>query len=84
MADLENEAQAAVNSMAGDPCDEAQILNGKEGPKDTITTPVETKEPEQSLPKLSPADFKIYNNMAEHMDYFVSFALLPQTFVALY
>lgn len=28
---------------------------------------------EAQLPKLSAADFRIYNRMAEHMDYFVSF-----------
>jgi hypothetical protein len=34
---------------------------------------------EPALPKLSAADFRIYNSMAEHMEYFVS----PQSY-ALY
>ncbi|KAF2020045.1 hypothetical protein BU24DRAFT_459660 [Aaosphaeria arxii CBS 175.79] len=34
----------------------------------TASTPPESQE--QPLPKLSPADFRAYNHMAEHMDYF--------------
>ena len=40
------------------------------GPK---TTEVQKDQVEEKTwPKLSPADFKKYNRMAEHMDYFVS------------
>ena len=36
------------------------------------STPSEPPLPDAQLPSLSAADFKIYNSMAEHMDYFVS------------
>lgn len=31
----------------------------------------EKKEEEPKLPKLTPAEFRVYNHMAEHMEYFV-------------
>lgn len=34
---------------------------------------------EQTLPKLSPQEFKIYNRMAEHMNYFVRWLPPPLT-----
>ena len=34
-----------------------------------------TPDAEIKLAKLSTAEFRVYNNMAEHMEYFVSFAL---------
>jgi hypothetical protein len=38
---------------------------------------------EQKLPKLSMADFRTYNNMAEHMEYFVSVPSYPTTWTPL-
>lgn len=32
--------------------------------------PTSTNPPEEPLPKLTPAQFRLYNYMAEHMDYF--------------
>ena len=37
-------------------------------------TAPQTKE-EETLPKLSMADFRIYNSVAEHMDYFVGISI---------
>jgi hypothetical protein len=31
----------------------------------------EKEKAEEALPKLSAADFRVYNSMAEHMEYFV-------------
>lgn len=43
-------------------------------PESTTSTPASTKDAspgsETTLPKLTPQDFRIYNRMAEHMDYF--------------
>ena len=39
-------------------------------PEDAIAT-------EPQLPQLSPSDFRVYNSMAEHMDYFVGHARSP-------
>lgn len=35
-----------------------------------------TSPPPQQLPKLSSSEFKVYNSMAEHMDFFVPSILL--------
>ena len=34
--------------------------------------PAIASDPGPQLPKLSPNDFRVYNRMAEHMEYFVS------------
>lgn len=40
-------------------------------PPENVTPPKNSStEQEKPLPKLSPADFRAYNHMAEHMDYF--------------
>ena len=39
------------------------------------TKAAQTKQEEQDLPKLSAAEFRVYNRMAEHMDQFVCLAL---------
>ena len=41
------------------------VENGAAKPTESSESKVE------ALPKLSPAEFRIYNHMAEHMDYFV-------------
>ena len=38
--------------------------------KDEAKAEEDMKE-EEKLPKLSAADFRVYNSMAEHMEYFV-------------
>jgi len=37
---------------------------------------LEEEKEEEKLPKLSAAEFRAYNSMAEHMEYFVSFPLI--------
>lgn len=41
------------------------------------TSPASVATPQQPLPKLSPAEFRVYNSMAEHMNYFVPLILEP-------
>lgn len=74
MADLQKE-QEAMDKMAEPPCNEAEIL--KSSQKADISKATDKKEEviateeAPKLPKLSAADFRTYNSMAEHMDYFV-------------
>lgn len=75
MADLSAESKEEVERLP-EPCDnEAELLGKIEAPEEALESKKEEEgsaEPvEEKLPKLSAADFKIYNNMAEHMDYFV-------------
>ena len=55
-----------------EPC-ESEILAKNEAREEALKTKAaeETKD-EPQLPKLSAADFRAYNSMAEHMEYFVS------------
>lgn len=46
------------------------------------TEAAQTKKEEQDLPKLSPAEFRVYNRMAEHMDMFVRCYPLPPSLCA--
>ncbi|KAF7186454.1 hypothetical protein HII31_12156 [Pseudocercospora fuligena] len=55
--------------MAEQPKDAFQEMEQEGIPKAERPTQVATAE-EESLPQLSPQDFKIYNHMAEHMDMF--------------
>lgn len=41
-------------------------------------TAAETPQEEAKLPPLSAADFRVYNGMAEHMEYFVSTLSITQ------
>jgi hypothetical protein len=53
----------------------ADNIGSKPTPEET--TKDEVKKPE--LPKLTPSEFKVYNHMAEHMDYYVcTFATLKR------
>lgn len=74
MADLKKE-QEAMEKMAEPPCNEAEILKGsKEADISKAADKKEEVVAEEELPKLpklSAADFRAYNSMAEHMDYFV-------------
>lgn len=57
---------------AGDACREMEA-NGlpKTGQPTEAAAP--KQEQQKELPKLSAAEFRVYNRMAEHMDMFVSF-----------
>ncbi|CZR59162.1 uncharacterized protein PAC_09054 [Phialocephala subalpina] len=85
MADLGKEELSEVERLAKPASTEAEILNGNEGRegalcdkmkannvagerKEEVKKEEEAEEP--TLPKLSAADFRVYNSMAEHMDYF--------------
>jgi hypothetical protein len=39
---------------------------------ESLAPPRPQSQSPQGLPKLSPSDYKIFNRLAEHMDYFVS------------
>jgi hypothetical protein len=70
MADLNQEQIDEVNRLAEPASKEADILGCNEARKEAEK---EVEEEEVKLPKLSAADFRTYNSMAEHMEYFVSF-----------
>ena len=49
--------------------------------EDEIVKPAECPKPQaEPLPKLSAADFRVYNRMAEHMDYYVRLCLESPVF----
>lgn len=68
--------------LAGPASAENEILGANEGReealKETEEVKKEDKNEEEKLPKLSAADFAVYNSMAEHMEYFVC---LPLSFL---
>lgn len=78
MADLSKEEVASVERMAEPASTEAEILEpNKEGEKVLCDkAKEEEKKEEPALPKLSAAEFRAYNSMAEHMEYFVRYVLL--------
>ena len=55
----ESEAKVLGEANAGKEALEMKEVEGSVEPK------------EEKLPKLSLADFRVYNSMAEHMEYFV-------------
>ena len=74
MADMAKEAQAEVNRLA-EPCEkEGEILEGNQA-RDAALKKVEEAKVEEKLPKLSAAEFRVYNSMAEHMEYFVRISI---------
>jgi hypothetical protein len=80
MADLHKEEEIAETddlAKPAGPC-EAVILDKNEALK-TQAKEEEKEKVEEKLPKLSAADFRVYNSMAEHMEYFVSFLFIPST-----
>jgi hypothetical protein len=80
MADLHKEREIAeIDDLAkpAGPC-EAEILGKNEALKSHVKEE-EKEKLEEKLPKLSAADFRVYNSMAEHMEYFVSFLFTPST-----
>jgi hypothetical protein len=70
MADLNKEELDSVDRISKPAEKECEIVGKKEALKDEVVE--EKKEEEPSLPKLSAAEFRTYNSMAEHMEYFVS------------
>jgi hypothetical protein len=74
MSDLSKELQKEVERLAepAAPC-EAEILGKNEGREEALKE-VEPAKVEKELPKLSAAEFRVYNSMAENMEYFVSLA----------
>lgn len=79
MADLRAEEQAEIDRLAQPASAEAEILECNKGREEALASkskdeiPQETKKAEEveKLPKLSAADFRTYNSMSEHMEYFV-------------
>jgi hypothetical protein len=74
MADLNKEELENVDRLAEPAVKECEMLGKNELREEALEEEKaeEKKEEEPKLPKLSTAEFKIYNSMAEHMDYFVS------------
>jgi hypothetical protein len=71
--ELEQPAQPAQPASI-----EAETLERNKGCEETLTNKATEETPaavekneEPKLPKLSAADFRAYNSMAEHMEYFV-------------
>ena len=81
MSDLKAEELGEVERLAepAGAC-EGEILGNNVGRKEALKAKDECaagweneKKPEEPmLPKLSAAEFRAYNSMAEHMEYFVS------------
>jgi hypothetical protein len=75
MADL-NAEKSAVDRMAEPAENEAHILGENSARKEAVGSKKEVETSatpkEEKLPKLSLADHRVYNSMAEHMEYFVS------------
>ncbi|KAF4635909.1 hypothetical protein G7Y89_g2180 [Cudoniella acicularis] len=57
--------------IMADQQDEAKILEGNEAREEAVkAVEKEEQKEEVQLPKLSAAEFRVYNSMAEHMEYF--------------
>jgi hypothetical protein len=78
MADLNKEELEYVDRLAEPAVKECEILGKNEVREEALEEEKaeEKKEEEPKLPKLSAAEFRIYNSMAEHMEYFVSSLLI--------
>lgn len=77
MADLnaENEAIEGVERLSKSAECEKEILGEPNTRKEAAAEKKNVEKSdapvEEKLPKLSAADFRVYNSMAEHMEYFV-------------
>jgi hypothetical protein len=72
MADLNKEELGEVDRLAEPADKECEMVGKNEGREEALKVEEEEKkEEEPELPKLSAAEFRAYNSMAEHMDYFV-------------
>lgn len=69
-------AEAEPRSTLESECDEiaakAEASQKAQAKKEEEEKAKKKQEEEENLPKLSAADFRTYNRLAEHMDYFVS------------
>jgi hypothetical protein len=75
MADLRNEEQEVVDKLAEPAANEEKILEGNEVRDEALKKVEEAKKEEKEedkLPELSAAEFRVYNSMADNMEYFVS------------
>jgi hypothetical protein len=83
MSDIIAESKVEAERLAQPAANEAEILGS-----DTVSgevlkdvkkeeKKVVEEEKKEELPKLSAAEFRAYNSMAEHMEYFVSSHLSP-------
>jgi hypothetical protein len=73
MADLSKEEFGEVERLLEPAEKECEILGKNEAREEALKEEqVEEKKEEPKLPKLSAAEFRTYNSMAEHMEYFVS------------
>jgi hypothetical protein len=73
MADLNQEELGDAGRLTQPAEKECEMLGKTEGREEALREEAEEKkEEEPKLPKLSAAEFRAYNSMAEHMDYFVS------------
>ena len=87
MADLKAEELGEAERLAepAGPC-EGEILGTNKGREEALQEAAAAKEEEvveAPLPKLSAAEFRAYNSMAEHMEYFVSAPVAACCFHAL-
>jgi Tfp pilus assembly protein PilP len=87
MSDLKTEGQEEVERLANPAPPEAEILECNRGREEALKQNVKEEDivaqgEEEKLPKLSAADFRVYNSMAEHMDYFVRFPILVTNITA--
>jgi hypothetical protein len=80
MADLNKEELAKVDRLSKPAEQECEML-GKSG---ASKAEVEGEKEEPKLPKLSAAEFRAYNSMAEHMEYFVSLDFIPSHILHVY
>jgi hypothetical protein len=81
MSDLKKEEMAGVERLAEPAAKEAEIPGGSKAREEAVKAKEEEQEKgkeEVKLPKLSAADFKTYNSLAERMEYFVRLPLLPR------
>lgn len=59
-----------MGNNSGKMSGQGNIKNSKEI-SPSHRTEVDRKRPKKELPKLTPAEFRVYNRLAERMDYFV-------------
>lgn len=79
MSDLsatEQQQQDTIKQVSEPASNEGKILEENTVREEALKQVAEEKKEEEvKLPKLSAAEFRVYNSMAEHMEYFVSNSL---------
>lgn len=71
MADMKKEEQESVERLSQPSSKENEILEGNSAREEALKDVKKAKE-EEKLPKLSAAEYRVYNSMADNMEYFVS------------